>query len=202
MGRARVYASDAERVAAHRARKRMLRNTDSVTLPDAVPGTTGDEAYTPPAVIAAARVALGGIDLDPASCVQAQTVVQAARWYGRDHPDPACHDGLTAPWQGRIWTNPPFSAPWPWVQRLIAAYMSGAVPSAVILLRADVSTAYSQALRSVATASCWPSPRLRFWPRRVAHGKETTPDFPTLIWYVGKAPGRFISAFAPFGDTR
>lgn len=203
MGRKRLYENNAARVAAHRARTRALRYADSVTLPDAPPDTTGDEAYTDPRIVTAARAALGQIDLDPASCAEAQRVVQAARWYGLDHPDPAGRDGLTSPWAGRVWLNPPFSAPMPWVERLIAAYQAGAVPAAVLLVRGDPSTAYSQKLRGVAAASCWPSPRLQFWPwRMTAKGKRSSSDFPTIVWYLGGSPGRFITAFSPFGDTR
>lgn len=182
MGRKRIYASDADRVAAHRLRQSVLRNRDSVTLPNAPLGTAGDEAYTMPAVIAAARAALGRIDLDPASCAQAQEVVRAGVWCGLDHPDPARRDGLVLQWAGRVWCNPPFSAPLPWVDTLAAAYQRGDVPATVMLLRGDVSAAYAQRLRPLASASCWPSPRLQFWPHRVdAQGRRSSPNFPVMV---------------------
>jgi len=210
MGRTRLYENDAARVAAHRARAKALRYADSVTLPDGVPDATpGDEAYTLPRVITAARAALGAIDLDPASCAQAQTkVVQATHWYGLDHPDPACRNGLVLPWAGRVWLNPPFSDALPWARRLVNAYTTGAVSAAVLLISGDVSTDYSQMLRPVAAASCWPQPRLQFWPRRMLTNKRTgkversSPSFTAIVWYLGASPGRFITAFAPIGDTR
>jgi hypothetical protein len=55
--------------------------------------STSNEAYTPRNVVAAERTALGGIiDLDPASCLLANTYVQAARIYTQ------ADDGLSKPW--------------------------------------------------------------------------------------------------------
>ena len=45
---------------------------------------------------------MGGIDLDPASCERANTVVRATTWWDEtDSP-------LTRKWFGRVWLNPPF----------------------------------------------------------------------------------------------
>src|SRR5206468_3298175 len=74
---------------------------------------SSDEAYTPPWLVEAARLVLGGIDLDPASCLAAQQVVQAPTWYS------AAQDGLAQPWRGRMWLNPPFSDSLPWAQKAI-----------------------------------------------------------------------------------
>lgn len=70
------------------------------------------EHYTPKAIVEAARYALGGIDLDPASCALAQETVQAACWY---HP-PA--DGLELPWEGRVFCNPPTPAALWWAKAM------------------------------------------------------------------------------------
>jgi hypothetical protein len=59
------------------------------------------EHFTPAPVIAAARSVLGAIDLDPASCLIANEVVRAEQIYT------AADDGLSAPWVGRIFLNPP-----------------------------------------------------------------------------------------------
>ncbi len=42
------------------------------------------EWYTPPEILDAARKVLGGIDTDPASSAQAQTLVQAGVYFDRD----------------------------------------------------------------------------------------------------------------------
>lgn len=66
--------------------------------------STSNEHYTPPAIVEAARVTLGGIDLDPASCTLANEVVKAAAFYG---PGGIAEDGLAEPWLGRVFCNPP-----------------------------------------------------------------------------------------------
>ena len=72
-----------------------------------------DEWWTPAEVIEPVRAALGGIDLDPCTTAEAQRVIRAAHYYAR--PD----DGLTLPWRGKVWLNPPYSNPRPWVLQLL-----------------------------------------------------------------------------------
>lgn len=59
------------------------------------------EHYTPPEVIDIARQAMGGIDLDPASCALANTLVGAAEFFDIDD------NGLECEWHGRVFLNPP-----------------------------------------------------------------------------------------------
>jgi hypothetical protein len=54
-----------------------------------------NEHYTPAKYIEAARTVLGGIDLDPASCEEANKVVKATAFFYKDD------DGLTKEWWGR-----------------------------------------------------------------------------------------------------
>ena len=62
------------------------------------------EVYTPPAIIEGIRTILGGIDLDPASSVEANTVVKANRIYTIED------DALTQRWVAEtVWCNPPFN---------------------------------------------------------------------------------------------
>lgn len=59
-----------------------------------------EEWYTPPLYIDLARRVLGGIDLDPASNDMAQSWIRAETYY-KDQ-------GLSRPWFGRVWCNPPY----------------------------------------------------------------------------------------------
>src|SRR5207253_2666456 len=43
------------------------------------------------------------IDLDPASCYEANQTVRASRYYTKED------DGLSKEWYGNVWLNPPYS---------------------------------------------------------------------------------------------
>ena len=91
--------------------------------------------YTPQWVIDAAREVMGGIDPDPASCEAANTWIMANRYYTIDQ------DGLSLPWYGRVWLNPPYnftngkSNQDAWSYRLATEYRSGAVSEGMLWLK-------------------------------------------------------------------
>jgi len=58
---------------------------------------------TPLKYIEAARVVMGGIDLDPATDVDAQARIQASKYHTIED------DGLVQDWAGRVWLNPPYT---------------------------------------------------------------------------------------------
>lgn len=60
-----------------------------------------DGWMTPPEIVERVRQTLGGIDLDPASTELANVVVGAERIYT------AADDGLSLPWYGSVYCNPP-----------------------------------------------------------------------------------------------
>src|SRR5262249_26019703 len=72
-----------------------------------------NEWYTPASYIESARRVLGGFDLDPASCEEANRIIQAAQIF-TECPRPCkgkdwcTHDGMAQRWKGRVWLNPPY----------------------------------------------------------------------------------------------
>lgn len=59
--------------------------------------------FTPSKIVEAARGTLGGIDLDPASCEEANETIRAAAWYGPDTQP----SSFRREWSGRVFVNPP-----------------------------------------------------------------------------------------------
>lgn len=89
----------------------------------AVHSAASSDWYTPPSIVEAARAVLGGIDLDPASCsVANERTVKATRFCCEVPADVGLdtdlRDGLTSPWAGRVFLNPPNPAR-PWWSRLV-----------------------------------------------------------------------------------
>src|SRR5258708_36466556 len=101
-----------------------------------------NEWYTPSHYIEAAREVMGGIDLDPASCEFANRVVQATHYYTRET------NGLTQPWRGRIWMNPPYGKTEQahasnleiFTRRIIEQYYLCNVTQAILLITPNTST--------------------------------------------------------------
>lgn len=61
--------------------------------------------FSPPHIVEVARQVMGGIDLDPASCREANEMIVKAERYYSDDP---LRSGLLNPWNGRVWMNHPF----------------------------------------------------------------------------------------------
>lgn len=149
------------------------------------------EWYTPPRYLDAARAVLGQIDLDPASSFAANTTVRAACIYTLDD------DGLTQPWEGRVWLNPPYGTSGPaFVARLIEAFNAGDVTEAITLVNANSCDAkWFQPLWD--HTLCFTHHRIDFIS---PHGeKASSSTHGSVFVYLGSRQSVFAEHFRPFG---
>lgn len=150
-----------------------------------------NEWYTPPEYIEAAREAMGGIDLDPASCETAQANVQAKRFFTADD------DGLSKIWTGNVWLNPPYS------KDLIGRFAAKVVEEssrfrqAVVLVNNATDTAWFHDMSGVCSAICFFRGRIRFLDKT---GKPAnTPVQGQAAIYIGEGVDAFVRSFSRFG---
>lgn len=154
---------------------------------------TGEqEWFTPPEFIEAARVAMGAIDLDPATCAKAQETVKAERYFTADD------DGLARDWHGRVWMNPPYSQPAisQFVDKLVESYLSGEVTEAIALTHNYTDTSWFHRAASAARWICFTRGRIRFVS---ASGQLAAPTQGQAFFYFGQNPAAFRGAFAEIG---
>lgn len=177
------------------------------------------ELYTPKDIIEASHACFGTIDLDPASSMVANEVVQASRIFTVDD------DGLQQSWFGNVWMNHPygrfekacgkgckkkickkrkyhrltdFAGNAAWINKLVYEYEHG-----------DVYQALSIAFNS--SSEGWFRPLLKY-PQCILDGrmKFRNPDGSIdgnatkgcVITYMGNDLDRFARCFAHLGEIK
>ena len=149
------------------------------------------EWYTPVWVIEAARLLLGGIDLDPASSALANEIVQAETFYSQ------ADDGLVHAWNGRIWLNPPYNGDAAlWSRRLVEEYRASRVTAACLLVYAKLGYDWFEDLWTH-FPTCFFRKRISFVPP----GGETgdAAKHGSALIYLGPDVGRFKGIFSVYG---
>lgn len=188
MPRPRIYATAADRQRAYRIRKRNAR-VEAEALRN-----SSDEWFTPAHVVELARQVLGRIDLDPASCEFAQRTVQAVRWFGK------AADGLSQPWHGRVFLNPPYSHPLVarFTGKLVDEFSAGRVTAAITVVNNATDAEWFQRLLAQFPA-CFTRGRIRFY--RVDR-KPISPRLGQVFFYLGGDVAGFEHVFGAVGIVK
>ena len=118
---------------------------------DRPPDWTSDKWATPWVVVWDLEARFGRFDLDP--CAEEHTA-KARSFYTADE------DGLSKPWFGNVFVNPPYSDPRPWCERALRATSTSEARQVVMLLPAATDTAWFHEV-------VLPTAELHFLRRRV-----------------------------------
>lgn len=151
-----------------------------------------NEWYTPPSIIIKARMLLGSIDLDPASCSKANKIVEATKYYTKEN------NGLIKEWRGNVWLNPPFS------RGLIDEFIGIAqemyflkyIKQALILVNNSTDATWFHSLLKHHYA-CFLSGRLSFidqYGKKVENNRQGQ-----VIFHLGNDYKRFTTIFSIIG---
>lgn len=155
--------------------------------------STGEwEWYTPAEYIEAARVCMGGIDLDPASSLSAQESVRASRFLAKED------NGLSHEWHGRVFLNPPYAQPGIalFVNKLLTENAAGRVTRAILLTHNYTDTTWFQAAGKRSAALCLTRGRIKFVSPT---GAVAAPTQGQAFFYFGDEFERFCEVFGGFG---
>jgi phage N-6-adenine-methyltransferase len=146
---------------------------------------------TPRKFLDAAHAVMGGIDLDPATGVEANETVRAKKIYTEED------NGLEKPWKGRVWLNPPYGGDARlFIERLIKEYEVGNVTQAITLVNSHpTETKWFQRLFDYTI--CFVAGRIDFGgPSREV---SSTSTHGSAIVYLGKDIAKFSKVFGKFG---
>lgn len=170
-----------------------------------------NEWYTPSRYIEAARKVLQGIDLDPASCEDANRTVRAARYYTKEQ------NGLAQDWTCKTcWLNPPYgrandsnagysigrrlgggkSIASLFVKRLIDEYEAKRINQAILLVTSDTDASWFVPLWEYSI--CFADHRVLF---RRPGLEDQGQFFGSCFIYFGPSTAEFVKHFTEFGPV-
>lgn len=171
-----------------------VKAREILTKPHVSNNSGNNEWYTPSEFCESARVVMGSITLDPASCKVANKQVKATKFFTADQ------DGLTRSWAGCVWLNPPYGQPLiaDFAKKLIEEWQSGSIEHAIALVNNATETAWFQMLLSEASAVCLKAGRIKFLD---ASGQPAnTPLQGQAFVYYGSNVKGFIAEFSKHGS--
>jgi hypothetical protein len=128
-----------------------------------------------------------GIDLDPASCERANSVIQAKKIYTKDD------NGLYRRWYGNVWCNPPYlnGAALDWLKVAVNKWLDREFDLAILLLnRSDNKDIYN--IIDSGNVPCYYQLRHRV---KFVNGKadepKSAPRYNNDLFYFGRKPNEF-----------
>jgi len=162
-----------------------------------VKGLTGEvEWYTPVKFIDAVVAVMGAIDLDPASSAAAQAHVKADKFFTIDD------DGLSQPWAGRVFLNPPYAMPFikQFAARMADAWDKGEIEQGILLANNATDTEWFHIAAAACTALCFTKGRSSFLKSMAGELSEMdTPTHGQVFLYFGTQVSRFAEVFENYG---
>jgi len=152
------------------------------------------EWWTPRRYLDLAVEVMGAIDLDPASCEEANRIVRAGEFYAVG--------GELKSWRGRVWLNPPYGKQTKlFVDRLLYEFRRGHVSQAIVLLNViTLDRSWFKPLWQFPI--CFHYGRVKFDSPDVLSGKiksVSTPPTGSLFAYLGDNNQRFVEVFSSVG---
>jgi ParB family chromosome partitioning protein len=152
------------------------------------------ERFTPDYIVEAARRAMGSIDLDPASCEKANTIVKARSYIALPY------DGLEVDWYGSVWVNWPYSrkANPLWAKKIVKQSFAEEVEAICCITWLSGSSAWLQLLAGYADAFCILNHRPRFIDGNTMKPMKA-PMKDAIVWYFGQDQKRFEAEFVGHG---
>jgi DNA N-6-adenine-methyltransferase Dam len=155
------------------------------------------EWYTPKFYTDLVKSVMSDIDLDPASNEIAQAWIGARRFYTK------ADNGLSRPWQGRVWLNPPYSKSAGrsnqdiWAEKLINEYRVGNVTEAIMLSKAVTGYVWFENVWDSSDGICFARELINF--ARYNGSPAGASKWGSAFFYWGKNYHRFEQVFSEIG---
>lgn len=157
--------------------------------------TTGNQEWgTPKEIVEAARRTMGSIDLDPATCAEANNTVMATCAFTKND------NGLDHPWFGNVWLNWPFGRKENplWVYKLYQEWALGNAEQICCICYASTSETWFKLLKMFPI--CYLDGRTNYIDLNT--GKQAKGvSKGSCVTYLGHNLSGFEEHFSPLGDV-
>lgn len=153
-----------------------------------------DQWGTPLLILNLVQSTLGSIDLDP--CSEAKhsfRITSNTRYTVED-------DGLQQGWKGKVYMNPPYSNPKPWVNKFFSEYEDGNIEAGIALLPASTDTQWFSEIWKRASSICFWYGRIKFLDISDDYKVKSPASKGSVLVYCGENIRKFGQTFWPFGE--